>query len=121
MKKITFLLSFLLLLTSCYRYIPVNRDTDTLETGKRYLITRAGKTKGVLFSYSSDSLLYYYPNREAERLGQRNFIEIHKIDQIRLKEYSGTKTTAFVTVLGLVVLGYAALIGLLSDAVPKVP
>ena len=121
MKKIAFLLSFLLLLTSCYRYIPVNRDTDTMETGKRYKITREGKTKGVLFSHSSDSLLFYFPNREAERLGQRNFMELHKIDKIRAKEFSGTKTTAFFTVLGLVVLGYVALIGLLSDAVPKVP
>ena len=75
MKKIVLLLSLLLMMVSCYRYIPFDQETTPMESGKKYKITfREGRTKKVYFSHRTDSLFYFFPTSEDRQYGRRGFL-----------------------------------------------
>ena len=100
MKRLVLLLSLLLMLVSCYRYIPFDQETTPLESKKKYKITfREGRTKKVYFSHRTDSLFYFFPTSEDRQYGKTSFFKAEEIVEIKRQKFSFLKTTGFLAAL----------------------
>ncbi len=94
MKKSILLLSFLLLLSSCYHYVPFDKVSSDLETDKMYKIYSKGESQKVVFAFKKDSTFHYYSSRKTKEIGQLSSIPIGDIELIKSKKFSFLKTSA---------------------------
>ena len=94
MKHFTLLFFVLVLMSSCYQYVPFDKTSNDLETDKMYKIYSEGESQKVVFAFKKDSTFHYYSSRKTKEQGQLNSIPISEIELIKSKKFSFLKSSA---------------------------
>ncbi|WP_445733411.1 hypothetical protein [Mariniflexile sp.] len=98
MKPIIYILSFCLLLSSCYSYKHVDSNNHEFVVSKKYKIKTQefDKIKGKIYSVNNDSIILM-------NKGIQTSIPVSKIEDVKQRKFSYLKTSGAIIYIGLAV------------------